>query len=187
MRTTSTYSHDLARPRRTLQETQASSRQVSKKIKKIKQIQKNERKALWTLAVTSQCRILSQQELTSRSSHRFSNVPGIPTCHSWAQGRGKAGRRHSGAGGMVAAGERCSWPRPVLTFPQKAVGGWWIVLTLLGLSGLHGSVSVGDSWRWWAGGSLGSAWPGSGIRPPRLGRPSSSSVCWHSVQWDCRS
>jgi hypothetical protein len=52
-----TYSHDLARPRRTLQETQASSRQVSKKIKKIKQIQKNERKALWTLAVTSQCRI----------------------------------------------------------------------------------------------------------------------------------
>jgi hypothetical protein len=54
-----TYSHrdDLARPRRTLQETQASSRQVSKKIKKIKQIQKTERKALWTLAVTSQCRI----------------------------------------------------------------------------------------------------------------------------------
>ncbi len=47
---------------------------------------------------------------------------------------------------VVAAGERCSWPRPVLTFPQKAVGGWWIVLTLLGLSGLHGSVSVGDSW-----------------------------------------
>ena len=30
---------------------------VSKKIKKIKQIQKNERKAFWTLAVTSQCRI----------------------------------------------------------------------------------------------------------------------------------
>ena len=29
-----TYSHDLARPRRTLQETQACSRQVSKKIKK---------------------------------------------------------------------------------------------------------------------------------------------------------
>ena len=56
MRTT--YSHDLARPRRTLQETQASSRQVSKKIKKIKQIQKNKRKALWTLAVTSQCRII---------------------------------------------------------------------------------------------------------------------------------
>jgi hypothetical protein len=75
----------------------------------------------------------SQQELTSRSSHRFSNVPAIPTCHSWAQGRGKAGRRHSGAGGMIAAGERCSWPRPVLSFPQaqKAVGGWWIVLALL--------------------------------------------------------
>jgi hypothetical protein len=57
-----TYSHDLARPRRTLQETQASSRQVSKKIKKIKQIQKNERKALWTLAVTSQCRIRNWEE-----------------------------------------------------------------------------------------------------------------------------
>jgi hypothetical protein len=53
-----TYSHDLARPRRTLQETQASSRQVNKNIKKIKQIQKNERKAFWTLAVTSQCRIM---------------------------------------------------------------------------------------------------------------------------------
>ena len=79
---------------------------------------------------------LSQQELTSRSSHRFSNVPAIPTCHSWAQGRGKKGRRHSGAGGMVAAGERCSWPRPVLSFPQKAVGGWWIVLALLGHSRL---------------------------------------------------
>ena len=78
----------------------------------------------------------SQQELTSRSSHRFSNVPAIPTCHSWAQGRGKKGRRHSGAGGMVAAGERCSWPRPVLSFPQKAVGGWWIVLALLGHSRL---------------------------------------------------
>ncbi len=80
----------------------------------------------------------SQQELTSRSSHRFSNVPAIPTCHSWAQGRGKAGRRHSGAGGMIAAGERCSWPRPVLSFPQaqKAVGGWWIVLALLGHSRL---------------------------------------------------
>jgi hypothetical protein len=51
MRTT--YSHDLARPRRTLQETRACSRQVSKKIKKIKQIQKTERKAFWTLAVTS--------------------------------------------------------------------------------------------------------------------------------------
>ena len=80
---------------------------------------------------------LSQQELTSRSSHRFSNVPAIPTCHSWAQGRGKKGRRHSGAGGMVAAGERCSWPRPVLSFPQKAVGGWWIVLALLGHSRLR--------------------------------------------------
>jgi hypothetical protein len=34
MRTT--HSHDLARPRRTLQETQACSRQVSKKLKKIK-------------------------------------------------------------------------------------------------------------------------------------------------------
>ena len=53
-----TYSHDLARPRRTLQETQGSSRQVSKKIKQIKQIQKNERKALSTLAVTSQCRTM---------------------------------------------------------------------------------------------------------------------------------
>ncbi len=28
---------------------------------------------------------------------------------------------------MVAAGERCSWPRPVLSFPREAVGGWWIV------------------------------------------------------------
>jgi hypothetical protein len=74
---------------------------------------------------------LSQQELTSRGSHRFSNVPAIPTCHSWAQGRGRKGRRQSGAGGMVAAGERCSWPRSVLSFPQKAVGGWWIVLALL--------------------------------------------------------
>ena len=62
-----TYSHDLARPRRTLQETQASSRQVSKKIKKIKQIQKNERKALWTLAVTSQCRITSTREYQTRA------------------------------------------------------------------------------------------------------------------------
>ena len=76
---------------------------------------------------------LSQQELTSRSSHRFSNVPAIPTCHSWAQGRGKGGRRHSGACGMVAAGERCSWPRPVLSFVKRllAVGGlcWpcWVI------------------------------------------------------------
>ncbi len=38
------------------------------------------------------------------------------------KGGAKRGRRHSGAGGMVAAGERCSWPRPVLSFPQKAVG-----------------------------------------------------------------
>ena len=62
---------------------------------------------------------------------------------------------------MVAAGERCSWPRPVLSFPQKAVGGWWIVLTLLG---------------------SGSAWPGSGIRPLSRGRPSSSSA-----RLDCAS
>ena len=59
-----TYSHELARPlyppRRTLQETQACSRQVSKKLKKVKQIEKNERKAFWTLAVTSQCRIYFQ-------------------------------------------------------------------------------------------------------------------------------
>jgi hypothetical protein len=53
---TRTTSHDL--DGRSIEETQASSRQVSKKIKKIKQIQKTERKALWTvtLAVTSQCR-----------------------------------------------------------------------------------------------------------------------------------
>ncbi len=87
---------------------------------------------------------LSQQELTSRSSHRFSNVPAIPTCHSWAQGRGKKGRRHSGAGGMVAAGERCSWPRPVLSFPQKAVasGGWWIQVVLA----LLGTFEAASSW-----------------------------------------
>ena len=109
---------------------------------------------------------LSQQELTSRSSHRFSNVPAIPTCHSWAQGRGKKGRRHSGAGGMVAAGERCSWPRPVLSFPQKAVGGWWIVLTLLG---------------------VGSAWPESGIRLLSRGRPSSSSARLHCASVLCTS
>ena len=109
---------------------------------------------------------LSQQELTSRSSHRFSNVPAIPTCHSWAQGRGKAGRRHSGAGGMVAADERCSWPRSVLSFPREAVGGRWIVLALLGPSRLLGcaSVSASDSWRWCAGGSPGSS-PG---RSPSL-------------------
>jgi hypothetical protein len=35
------------------------------KDQKIKQIQKNERKALWTLAVTSQCRI-SMYKLTGR-------------------------------------------------------------------------------------------------------------------------
>ncbi len=61
-----TYSHDLARPRRTLQETQASSRQVSKKIKKIKQIQKTERKSLWTLAVTSQCRTRGERPSNAR-------------------------------------------------------------------------------------------------------------------------
>ncbi len=44
MRTT--YSHDLARPRRTLQETQASSRQVSKKIKKIKTNPEKRKKSL---------------------------------------------------------------------------------------------------------------------------------------------
>ena len=79
-----TYSHDLARPRRTLQEAQNAraksvkrSEIANKKSGKLekpkesrkrqqkdqknqtipeKQIEKNERKALWTLAVTSQCR-----------------------------------------------------------------------------------------------------------------------------------
>jgi hypothetical protein len=58
-----TTSHDL--DGRSIEETQASSRQVSKKIKEIKQIQKiqkNERKALWTLAVTSQCRTIAASE-----------------------------------------------------------------------------------------------------------------------------
>ena len=51
---TRTTSHDLdGRSKK----TQACSRQVSKKFKKSKQIEKNERKAFWTLAVTSQCRI----------------------------------------------------------------------------------------------------------------------------------
>ena len=88
---------------------------------------------------------------------------------------------------MVAAGERCSWPRPVLSFPQKAVGGWWIVLTLLGPSGLHGSVSVGDSWRWWAGGSLGSTTSARGSGPLLRGWPSSSSVTlWGSDPAFCK-
>ena len=52
-----TCSHDLARPRRTLQDPKHARAKSAKKIKKIKQIEKNERKALWTLAVTSQCRI----------------------------------------------------------------------------------------------------------------------------------
>ena len=74
-----TYSHDLARPRRTLQETQGSSRQVSKKIKQIKQIQKNERKALSTLAVTSQCRIIKIKPLYSvyRTAFLVPKVSGI--------------------------------------------------------------------------------------------------------------
>ena len=90
---------------------------------------------------------------------------------------------------MVAAGERCSWPRPVLSFPQKAVGGWWIVLALLGPSRLRGCVSVGDSWRWWAGGSLGSTTPawGSGPLLPSPGWPSSSSVTlWGSDPAFCK-
>jgi hypothetical protein len=59
---TGTISTDAPRP-------QACSRQVSKKVKKIKQTQKNERKSLWTLAVTSQCRI-------------FGSPPGDPVLHS---------------------------------------------------------------------------------------------------------
>jgi hypothetical protein len=64
MRTT--HSHDLARPRQTLQETQACSRQVSKNFKKIKtnrEKRKKSRKAFWTLAVTSQCRIWLKRQL----------------------------------------------------------------------------------------------------------------------------
>jgi hypothetical protein len=72
-----TYSHDLARPRRTLQETQASSRQVSKKIKKNKQIQKNERKAFWTLAVTSQCRIIKGPKGPEPALGFFEKKPGL--------------------------------------------------------------------------------------------------------------
>ena len=64
MRTTT--SHDLDRDGRS-KKTQASSRQVSKKIKKIKHIQKNERKAFWTLAVTSQCRITQNNGLAASS------------------------------------------------------------------------------------------------------------------------
>jgi hypothetical protein len=92
---------------------------------------------------------------------------------------------------MVAAGERCSWPRPLLSFPLKAAGGcqWWIVLALLGPSRLHGCVSVGDSWRWWAGGSLGSTTPARGSGPllPSPGWPSSSSVTlWGSDPAFCK-
>jgi hypothetical protein len=36
---------------------------ISKKIKKFKKIQKNERKAVWTLAVTSQCRIEARERV----------------------------------------------------------------------------------------------------------------------------
>ncbi len=71
---TRTTSHDLARPRRALQETQACYCQVSKKVKKSKQIQKNERKSFWTLAaVTSQCRIIGKA-LQAGPNTRFALV-----------------------------------------------------------------------------------------------------------------
>ena len=58
-----THSHELARPRRTLQEAQTGSRSKSVRRSenktKIQKNRENERKAFWTLAVTSQCRTYS--------------------------------------------------------------------------------------------------------------------------------
>ena len=67
------------------------------------------------------------------------------------------------------------------SFPRGAVGGCWIVLALPGPSRLHDRVSVRDSWRWCADGSLESTAPGSGPLLPSRGWPSSSSA----TLWDC--
>ena len=63
-----------------------------------------------------------------------------------------------------------------------AVGGCWIMLArLLGCQ----CATAGGSWRWCVCGPPVSAGPGSGIRPPSRGRPSSSSVCLHCVVCTC--
>ena len=108
---------------------------------------------VWNLPIGLQ-RSRSQLEFEVNLRPKFRGNPGFREIPVWR------------CGGMVAAGERCSWPRPVLSFPQKAVGGWWILPTLLG---------------------AGSAWSGSGIRLLSRGRPSSSSARLHCASVLCTS
>ncbi len=113
------------------------------------------------------------------------------------QGPCPSSRRHTGAGGRVAAGDGRSWPRPGLSFPREAVGGCWapgrVVLALPGHLRLHGRVSVSGSWRRCAGGSLEFTAPrGSGPLLPSRGPgwPSSSSVTMSGCDpalWQCLS